>query len=193
MRRHPCANSVAGGLVWGMAVRAGREGALHRFDERSPCPVVPPRLVWTPIHRDRPVRARSGHTNPTTSTSMREGSISMASAVNHTEGTVASHASTTTRMTRRLFGKRLAGAIGAGAIAATVGLGATREQASAARMSGQVIADYAMQFHGYAYVWAGNSPATGFDCSGLTQYVVLNTVGIDIGHGTAGQMNYGRW
>jgi cell wall-associated NlpC family hydrolase len=96
-------------------------------------------------------------------------------------------------MTRRLFGKRLAGAVATGAIAATVGLGATQEKTSAARMSGQVIADYAMQFLGYAYVWAGNSPATGFDCSGLTQYVVLNTVGIDIGHGTAGQLNYGSW
>lgn len=115
----------------------------------------------------------------------------MAFSVNQTEGTTASH-STSTRMTRRLFGKRVA-ALGAGAVAATVGLGATQEKTSAARMSGQVIADYAMQFHGYAYVWAGNSPATGFDCSGLTQYVVLNTVGIDIGHGTAGQMNYGRW
>jgi cell wall-associated NlpC family hydrolase len=127
----------------------------------------------------------------------------MASAVNHTEGTAASRStSSTTRMTRRLFGKRLAGASVAGAIAATAGLGAVREQVSAERMSvhnsatrtsGQAIADYAMQFHGYAYVWAGNSPATGFDCSGLTQYVVLNTVGIDIGHGTAGQLNYGRW
>ena len=116
----------------------------------------------------------------------------MASAVNHTEGTAASHVSTTSRMTRRLFGKRLAGAIGAGAIAATVGLGAVSQQASAAPMSGQVIADFALQFFGYPYVWAGNTPS-GFDCSGLTQYVVLNTVGIDIGHDTAGQMNYGSW
>lgn len=115
----------------------------------------------------------------------------MASAVNHTEGTTASH--TTPRLSRRLFGKRLAGAIGTGAFAAAVGPGTVRDQASAAQMSGQVIANYAMQFLGYAYLWAGNSPATGFDCSGLTQYVVLNTAGIDIGHGTAGQMNYGRW
>lgn len=127
----------------------------------------------------------------------------MAFAVNHTDGTPASRStSPTTRMTRRLFGKRLAGATIAGAIAATAGVGVAREQASAERMSvhnaatpkprGQVIADYAMQFHGYAYVWAGNSPATGFDCSGLTQYVVLNTIGIDIGHGTAGQLNHAR-
>lgn len=96
-----------------------------------------------------------------------------------------------TRMSRRLFGKRVAGAIGAGAIAATFGTAATHK-ASAQSATGQAIANFAMQFQGYAYVWAGNTPA-GFDCSGFTQYVVLNTVGIDIGHGTAGQMNYGRW
>ncbi len=58
--------------------------------------------------------------------------------------------------------------------------------------NGQYIVDFALQFVGYPYVWAGNTPS-GFDCSGFTQYVTLNTVGIDIGHGTAGQMNYGYW
>ena len=36
---------------------------------------------------------------------------------------------------------------------------------------GSQIAQYALQFVGYRYVWAGTSPATGFDCSGLVQYV----------------------
>lgn len=109
-----------------------------------------------------------------------------------TGGTAAPHSTaTTSRISRRLFGKRLAGAIGAGALAATVGVSATRETASAA-ITGQTIANVAVQFLGYPYVWAGNTPS-GFDCSGFTQYVVLNTVGIDIGHGTAGQMNYGSW
>jgi len=58
--------------------------------------------------------------------------------------------------------------------------------------NGQAIADYAMQFLGDAYVYAGNQPG-GFDCSGFTEYVVLNTVGIDIGHGTAGQTAFGSY
>lgn len=58
--------------------------------------------------------------------------------------------------------------------------------------SGQFIADFALQFVGYPYVWAGNSPA-GFDCSGFTQYVILNTVGVNIGHASGGQMGYGTW
>lgn len=58
--------------------------------------------------------------------------------------------------------------------------------------SGQAIADFALQFQGYPYVWAGNGPG-GFDCSGFTQYVLLNVLGIDIGHGVAEQTNYGSW
>lgn len=58
--------------------------------------------------------------------------------------------------------------------------------------TGSYIADYALQFLGYSYVYAGNTPS-GFDCSGFTQYVILNTLGIDIGHGTAGQLAHGSW
>ncbi|MBA2246720.1 MAG: C40 family peptidase [Chloroflexia bacterium] len=58
--------------------------------------------------------------------------------------------------------------------------------------TGSYIADYALQFLGYSYVYGGNTPS-GFDCSGFTQYVVQNTLGIDIGHGTAGQLSAGTW
>ena len=68
---------------------------------------------------------------------------------------------------------------------------AETETAQPAR-SGQFISDFALQFIGYPYVWGGNSPA-GFDCSGFTQYVILHTVGLNIGHASGGQMSYGTW
>lgn len=96
-----------------------------------------------------------------------------------------------------LGGMLLAGTLGAAAPAAATELlpgPGSAETAPAAYQAttGDVIAGFAMQFLGYPYVWAGNTPA-GFDCSGFTQYVVLNTVGIDIGHGTAGQTAYGAY
>ena len=36
---------------------------------------------------------------------------------------------------------------------------------------GEKIVQTAIQYKGYAYVWGGMSPSTGFDCSGLVNYV----------------------
>lgn len=69
---------------------------------------------------------------------------------------------------------------------------ATEALAQDTAASGQFIADYALQFLGYPYLSAGNTPG-GFDCSGFTQYVILNTLGYDIGHGVAGQTGSGYW
>lgn len=110
-------------------------------------------------------------------------------------------------MSRRLFARRGVAAIAAlaGGSIATNAVAqevveddpqwqpeTTGAEVEAPARSGQFIADFAMQFVGYPYVWAGNTPA-GFDCSGFTQYVILNTVGYDIGHASGGQMNYGTW
>ena len=46
---------------------------------------------------------------------------------------------------------------------------------------GQAIADFALQYNGYPYVYAGEGPYA-FDCSGFTKFVILNTLGIDITH-----------
>ena len=52
-------------------------------------------------------------------------------------------------------------------------------------VTGQQVANYALQFVGYNYVWGGASPETGFDCSGLVYYVykqfgyTLNRVAAD--------------
>lgn len=50
---------------------------------------------------------------------------------------------------------------------------------------GREIAEFALRFVGYNYVWGGSSPETGFDCSGLVYYVyghfgyTLNRVAAD--------------
>lgn len=99
--------------------------------------------------------------------------------------------STDRPISRRLFSKRLAAMIGAGALVAATGTAAV-EKAAAQSVTGQDIANFALQYNGYAYVWAGNTPA-GFDCSGFTQYVILSMLGVDITHSTELQMNYGYW
>lgn len=94
---------------------------------------------------------------------------------------------TTTTVTRWLAALLIAVAV----ISTGTGLSAGTAAAAAAT-SGQQIADYAVDYVGYPYVYAGNTPS-GFDCSGFTQYVVGQTLGIDIGHGVEGQTGYGIW
>jgi cell wall-associated NlpC family hydrolase len=51
------------------------------------------------------------------------------------------------------------------------------------------VVSLAMQYLGVPYKWGGASPTTGFDCSGLVQYVFAQ-VGISLPHYTVSQWNY---
>lgn len=55
--------------------------------------------------------------------------------------------------------------------------------------NGQDIVNYAKQFIGVPYVWGGTTPS-GFDCSGLVQYV-YNNFGISLPRTTYDQINQG--
>ncbi len=55
---------------------------------------------------------------------------------------------------------------------------------------GKQIADYALQFVGYPYVWGGADPSTGFDCSGLVYYV-YSQFGYQLNRVAADQANNG--
>ena len=52
------------------------------------------------------------------------------------------------------------------------------------------IANFAMSFVGYSYVWGGMSPSTGFDCSGL-MYYVLTQYGYSMNRVANDQMTQG--
>lgn len=49
--------------------------------------------------------------------------------------------------------------------------GTPKTPPGAARYVRNPVVDYALSFKGTPYVWGGESPAEGFDCSGFVQYV----------------------
>jgi peptidoglycan endopeptidase LytF len=56
--------------------------------------------------------------------------------------------------------------------------------------TGSAMANFALQYVGYPYVWATAGPSS-FDCSGFTYWVTKNVVGIDIGRGLHTQVSAG--
>lgn len=54
------------------------------------------------------------------------------------------------------------------------------------------VVDYALQFVGNRYVYGGNDPNTGVDCSGFTRYVMQRAAGVDISRTAASQATQGR-
>lgn len=69
-------------------------------------------------------------------------------------------------------------ALAAGATAATMATTAAATAASGAG-TGQGLVDAAKKYIGVPYVWGGENPATGLDCSGLVQRA-MSDVGVDV-------------
>ncbi|MCC6626240.1 MAG: C40 family peptidase [Chloroflexi bacterium] len=65
-------------------------------------------------------------------------------------------------------------------------LGPVPESPAARRLVGEALAQT-----GRPYVWGGETPASGFDCSGLVRYVVKQVTGIDVTHVLAYQAQVG--
>ena len=57
---------------------------------------------------------------------------------------------------------------------------------------GQAMAEKALTYNGYPYVWGGASPSNGFDCSGLVYYIA-KCFGYSIPHGSTSQYSYGTY
>ncbi|MGO3114597.1 C40 family peptidase, partial [Enterococcus pseudoavium] len=67
---------------------------------------------------------------------------------------------------------------------------AQQEQQATETSRGQQIVDEAGKYIGTPYVWGGKD-TSGFDCSGLTQYVYKQVTGKDIGGWTVAQESAG--
>lgn len=55
----------------------------------------------------------------------------------------------------------------------------------------QAVVDYALSFVGGAYVYGGNDPHSGVDCSGFTRYVLSHAAGIYLERTSRGQATQG--
>jgi cell wall-associated NlpC family hydrolase len=78
--------------------------------------------------------------------------------------------------------------VAGGVVAGALGV----RHVDAKRASGSDIARFARRFEGERYVWAGNNPKQGFDCSGFTMFVVKRTLGTDITQSVAQQWRHGK-
>lgn len=56
----------------------------------------------------------------------------------------------------------------------------------------QQLVDYALQFVGGRYVYGGNDPHTGADCSGFTRYVMQHGAGVSLNRSSTSQASQGR-
>ena len=68
---------------------------------------------------------------------------------------------------------------------------ATERTDKSAAARNQVV-KFALQFVGSRYVYGGNDPRTGVDCSGFTSYVMKHGAGIQLNRSSRGQASQGR-
>lgn len=65
------------------------------------------------------------------------------------------------------------------------------EEAKAEEESRQAVVDYALSFVGGTYVYGGNDPHSGVDCSGFTRYVMSHAAGIYLNRSSREQVRQG--
>jgi len=65
-----------------------------------------------------------------------------------------------------------------------------RTQGTIASRSGNALANYSMNFIGTPYVWGGNDPQRGIDCSGFVKQM-FGRIGVDLPRTAAEQVNVG--
>ncbi len=89
-----------------------------------------------------------------------------------------------------------------GANTATASDAAVREDADMPDMTGDTgeenaealrreVVDYALSFVGGRYVWGGEDPHSGADCSGFVRYVLSNTAGVSMSRSSYDQAREG--
>ncbi len=71
------------------------------------------------------------------------------------------------------------------------GRGRNRDGGGGGSGSGQSMVNFAMQYVGYPYAYAGEGPYA-FDCSGFTKFVAQNALGVDITHDMFTQIGAGQ-
>lgn len=69
---------------------------------------------------------------------------------------------------------------------------AKEQKKQAAAELRQDTVDYALQFVGGRYVYGGNDPNTGVDCSGFTRYILSHAAGINVNRTSSGQASNGK-
>lgn len=67
-----------------------------------------------------------------------------------------------------------------------------REMVDSSVMIRKEVVNYALQFVGGRYVYGGNDPHTGVDCSGFTKYVIGHAAGVSMNRSSVSQAMQGK-